>query len=293
MPVRSRSAALVDGAAHGSFGGRTVRCTLPVIPRISCGRIRHRRVAYRFGESREGLGDCCVSVLRRMLIAEGGRTGMAGPCHQLSGRCSLGDRPRQTGTPQIVEVDLGAPKMPTGSLPCGLERMVAKPPSLWSGQERRGWLRAYEGPQMPLQARQYVGWDADRPTTGFRLGQTELKPAPDVVGGPVLRRLQAASKPAAGRPTTSIVGTCRGRSTQPSRVPSAGLRPPLTSARCRLETLPPYESSLSQDPNFPASPGATDRAVMGGTRRRRVSMGSGVTSPKSRPRRVKSRSRRH
>ena len=44
-----------------------------------------------------------------------------------------------------------------------------------------------------------------------------------------------ASRPAAERPATSIVGTLRGVLTQPSRVRSAGLRPPLTAAcqRCR------------------------------------------------------------
>ena len=56
--------------------------------------------------------------------------------------------------------------------------------------------------------------------------------------------------------------------------------------------LAPYESSLSQDPNSGRS-GRDESSRHGRTRRRRVSLGPGVTSPKSRPCRVKSRPRRH
>jgi len=79
-----------------------------------------------------------------MLIAErGGRTGVAGTRRELPGRCALRVSPGEPGAPQ------GVP---------------AQPPSLLrSGQERGGRLGADEGPQVRLEARQDMRWDAHGP----------------------------------------------------------------------------------------------------------------------------------
>jgi hypothetical protein len=110
MPVRSRSAALFRRAAQKGCGGSAAGYAFPVIPRISRGRIRPRRRVSRFGETREGLGDHRIAVLRRVLVAKRGcRTGVAGPRHEFPSRCALSGGPRQAGAPQVVEVDLGSP----------------------------------------------------------------------------------------------------------------------------------------------------------------------------------------
>jgi hypothetical protein len=118
-----------------------------------------------------------------MLIAErGGRAGVAGAGRELPGRRPLRGGPRQAGAPQVVEVDLGSPQRPAGGLPGRVQRVPAEPPSLGSGQERRGPLGADVGPQVALQARHDVRRDAYGPATGFGLGRTEFEPATDVVG---------------------------------------------------------------------------------------------------------------
>ena len=137
MPVRSRSAALFRSAAQKGCAGSATGYAFPVIPRISRGRIRARRRVSRFGETREGLGDHCIAVLRRVLVAkQGGRTGVAGPRHEFPSRCALRGGPRQAGAPQVVEVDLESPQFLAGTLPRHIEGMPAKPASLGSAQER-------------------------------------------------------------------------------------------------------------------------------------------------------------
>jgi hypothetical protein len=97
-----------------------------------------------------------------MLIAKSGsRTGVSGACHELPGCGALGRSPGEAGTPQIMKVDLGTSQVLTGCPSGGVEGMTAQPPALRPGQQRSGSPWAYEGPQVPLEARQHVGRDAD------------------------------------------------------------------------------------------------------------------------------------
>jgi hypothetical protein len=65
------------------------------------------------------------------------------------------------------------------------------------------------------------------------------------------RRSKSASRPAVGRPANSIVKRLGWVGTQPSRVRSAGLRPPLTAARRWVSTLPHNACGLKWSPQRP------------------------------------------
>ncbi len=181
MPVRSWSAAL------SVFAGEP-RCVLSVavtplrfIPRIS-----RALCSCRLRKRRQRLCDGHIAILRSVLIAQrGGWARVAGACHELPGRGPLRGGPCESGSTQVVEMNLRAAYGGSSSAPGGIERMAAEPSTLWSCQERCGRLSGDEGRQVSFQSWKQVGWNADHPPPGFCLGRSEIEPTADVVRRPL------------------------------------------------------------------------------------------------------------
>jgi len=112
-----------------------------------------------------------------MLIAErGGRTGMSGMGHELTGRCALSGCPRQAGTPQIMEWISGRPSFPRAPCRAAL----------------RGWRRS-----LPLFGPVRSGEDGSGPTKAIRCrsrladtwgGMLAVRRTASDLGGPSWRR---------------------------------------------------------------------------------------------------------
>jgi Transposase len=81
----------------------------------------------------QGIGQCSVSVISGMLVAEGSdRAHMSGSAHQL---CQAGPSrgcPGESGVPEIMEVEVGPP----GGLP-RLRPDVAQRPARWVTRHSR------------------------------------------------------------------------------------------------------------------------------------------------------------